>query len=101
MGCEFSVTTPLGEKEKLNKYFPSADVMIGEHNLKADLGRFYNVLGSWEAVLGHQEQRRMAGERDFFPNRALLRPVHNSVLDLHKGEAEENEYTHEDGEDQE
>ncbi|MQL69695.1 hypothetical protein Taro_002006 [Colocasia esculenta] len=53
------------------------------------------------ANLAHQEQRRTAGEWSFFLNRALLRPVHNLVLDLHKGEAEENEYTHEDGEDQE
>ncbi|MQL83902.1 hypothetical protein Taro_016398 [Colocasia esculenta] len=64
-------------------------------------GRFTNVLGSWEAKLGLQEKRRMAGK----PSSSLIVLCCDLcdclVLDLHKGEAEENEYTHEDEEDQE
>ncbi|MQM20791.1 hypothetical protein Taro_053819 [Colocasia esculenta] len=59
------------------------------------------MLGSCGGKLGHQKVRRSAGNPTFFPNLVLLRPVHRPVLDPLKGETEEHEYTHEDGEDQE
>ncbi|MQM18063.1 hypothetical protein Taro_051047 [Colocasia esculenta] len=67
----FRHTTPLPRMVHVKEILVIAVVEV-VFGLLWEILRGNIVLGSWEAVLGHQEQRRTAGEWDFFPNRALL-----------------------------